>query len=709
MKPLYCNKGHENPTGTRFCQHCGEKLDLFNAHNVVPGSVLGDRYCVVRELGQGGFGRTYLAVDVNRFNEPCVLKEFAPQVQGSYALQKALELFEREAGVLYKLQHPQIPRFREIFRVDNQGIERLFLVQDYIDGQTYRNLLEVRTLQGAKFSEAEVYQLLLQTLPVLDYIHSLGVIHRDISPDNLMLRKVDNLPVLIDFGGVKQVAATVVSQLNQPSPAVATTAISTRIGKVGYAPEEQMQRGVVFPHSDLYALAVTMLVLLTGKEPHQLIDPQSITWAWRREVNLSPKLGDVLHKMLQPQPSDRYQSATQVLQALLGHLPTAHYSPPVTPDEPPPTAATVAVAPSPHQQEEPEGKPLNTPVTPAIEKPVHRVFGLFGKILLVCLLLAGAGGIGWWAGNHFIASQVKPTPKPSDENLVPSFPPPLDEEPQFNDEERQRKQALRQRRTQLGLGEKFYVDLVNQVFWVQTPSQRGRQLTNRPEDQQLRVAWDKIAAELLGKLEQANFSAETRQAIGSYSAADRDRWRTQVNQQRLSSRALIDLTDNQYLYLLPEYSAKKLNLSFEAFLKTPLGQVWQGMMAQKLKAIQSGQALEIIRFDSGETTQQVSGTLNPGEGKAYIAQISAGQLMNFKLETPAKTLLSIYPPTSQFSALLEDSSEKTWSGKLPQSGYYEFVVVPQAASGAISYKLNLSVENPATPSSSEPSAPDPLE
>ncbi len=248
-----------------------------------------------------GFGRTYLAEDINRFRELCVLKEFSPQVQTAYVLKKAEELFQREATVLYKLQHPQIPRFRELFRSNFDGKEYLFLVQDYVEGQTYSSLLDERLQKGLRFTESEVIQLLLQILPVLEYIHSLGVIHRDISPDNLMLRKTphtspyqgrteEGLPVLIDFGGVKQVAAVVVSQYYQPDTG-AVTPPATLLGKFGYAPPEQMQTGLVEPHSDLYALAATALVLLTGKQPSELIDDYTLAWQWRREISLSPTLG----------------------------------------------------------------------------------------------------------------------------------------------------------------------------------------------------------------------------------------------------------------------------------------------------------------------------------------------------------------------------------------------------------------------------------
>ncbi|WP_254449305.1 serine/threonine-protein kinase, partial [Anabaena sp. UHCC 0253] len=316
MTNLYCSQGHQNPHNSKFCLQCGEKIvENPVISGIQPGQTLGDRYVIIRQIGQGGFGRTYLAEDINRFREACVLKEFSPQVQTPYVVQKAEELFQREASVLYKLQHPQIPRFRELLRLNLQGKESLFLVQDHVDGETYNSLLNIRQQQGLKFTETEVRQLLQQILPVLEYIHSVGVIHRDISPDNLMLRSEDQSPVLIDFGGVKQVAATVASQYYQTG-AITSPPSGTLLGKIGFAPPEQMQTGVVSTHSDLYALAVTMLVLLTGKQPQELIDTYNLSWQWRREVTLSPALGQIIDKMLSPLAGDRYQTARQLLQAL---------------------------------------------------------------------------------------------------------------------------------------------------------------------------------------------------------------------------------------------------------------------------------------------------------------------------------------------------------------------------------------------------------
>jgi ABC-type branched-subunit amino acid transport system substrate-binding protein/serine/threonine protein kinase len=280
------------------------------------GDEMRSRYRILHQLGFGGFSRTYLAEDLNRFNERCVLKEFAPRLQETFAHAKAQELFEREAAVLYRLQHPQIPQFRQLFRYQEQQEEHLFLVQDYIEGITYHALLNQRLEANNRFSEGEIKQLLTQVLPILEYIHSLGVIHRDISPDNLILRNQDELPVLIDFGCIKEVEIKTQFKLHAVATNDSVPLIGTALGKAGYAPPEQVQRGIVYPHSDLYALAATAVVLLTGKPPQQLIDADSYRWHWQSEVTLSSKLEWILSKMLSPYPSDRFGSAAEVSNTL---------------------------------------------------------------------------------------------------------------------------------------------------------------------------------------------------------------------------------------------------------------------------------------------------------------------------------------------------------------------------------------------------------
>ncbi|MEP6489474.1 serine/threonine protein kinase [Microcoleus vaginatus GB2-A3] len=630
---------------------------------IYPGITLNNHYRIVRELGHGGFGRTYLAEDAHRFNEPCVLKEFAPQVHGSYALQKSEELFEREAGVLYNLQHNQIPRFRELFRVSISDRGYLFLVQDYVPGQTYRFLLDARKRQGLRFIEAEINQLLLQILPVLEYIHSLGVLHRDISPDNLILRLSDGMPVLIDFGGVKQVAATVESLFAEangaPGPA-------TRIGKLGYAPVEQMQMGIVSPHSDLYALAATVLVLLTGKEPHQLLDSQTLNWNWRAECSLSPNLSLVLDKMLAQQPSQRYSSAREVMLALSGNPPLQPPLPPA-PDfgitQPPDLSPIPVPAPTP--------KLPGTPVRVAAIGN-HQKMPAWKMVLFVVAVLSSMGGVGWLAGNSLLNLQSK-----------------VQKVPQPPNPKQQQEDALQDRFVKLKIDDRFYngyVNLVDETFYAKYPELGGRLLKEGEEDRQWRERWQKIGDELLDKLE--NLSSNARARLGSYDTTDIDRWKTEVNNLNLSSRALYDLADARFFYWFPQQPRDR-NL-----IGLPIGQIWQAITADELEALQAGATIESVEFDRLSNSKRLTGNLKPGEGKAYIARFAQNQTLRVNLQAPRKsTLLSIYTPgrTKGARALLEDAEGLSWSGLLDDAGYYEFVVVSQA-SEPIAYELNLTAE-----------------
>ncbi|MBF2027697.1 MAG: serine/threonine protein kinase [Oscillatoriales cyanobacterium C42_A2020_001] len=386
------------------------------------GSILQNRYRILGVLGQGGFGRTYLGEDQGRFGERCALKELTPAQGGEYALDKSKELFQREAQILYQIQHPQIPQFRATFEQD----QRLFLVQDYVEGQTYRQLLDQRKAQGIAFSEMEVLQLMRQLLPVLAHIHSKGIVHRDIAPDNIILRQQDSKPVLIDFGVVKELATrfqTMTTGIAQP----------TTVGKPGYAPSEQMQTGKAYPSSDLYSLAVTVVVLLTGREPQELFDDAMMTWYWQRWVTVNPAFAQVLNKMLSYRPGDRYQSVSEVVQALDAAtapvaqappvapppvVPVVPPSPPAQPSQPQPTPTqfaqmhTVAVGRrSPVEPVQATPPPPSRPV-PTIEEPRSSVWDDPLAIIAAGIGLVILTGLGSWLIMRTILSSQQPEPLP---------------------------------------------------------------------------------------------------------------------------------------------------------------------------------------------------------------------------------------------------------------------------------------------------------
>ncbi|MDZ8055155.1 MAG: protein kinase domain-containing protein [Aulosira sp. ZfuVER01] len=286
-----------NPDDTHFCQSCGTKL--------IP--LLRNRYRIIQPLGGGGFGRTFLAEDEDKLKEHCVVKQLAPQIQGTNALHKATELFHEEARRLQQLgEHPQIPTLYAYFGEDRY----LYLVQQFIQGQSLRQEL----IQQGTFNETKIWEVLGKLLPVLKFVHENQVIHRDIKPDNIMRRSPHSSKgtggnlVLIDFGVAKQLTANSVEQTG------------TSIGSYGYAPLEQMKYGFAYPASDLFSLGVTCFSLLTGIQPSHLYMETGYGWvkSWREHLKspISAKLEQVLDKLLQKELEQRYQSADAVLENL---------------------------------------------------------------------------------------------------------------------------------------------------------------------------------------------------------------------------------------------------------------------------------------------------------------------------------------------------------------------------------------------------------
>ncbi|MEO1378114.1 MAG: serine/threonine-protein kinase [Cyanobacteria bacterium J06635_10] len=293
----YClNPNCPNPENLPFserCQSCGAQL------------LLRERYRVTKSLGQGGFGATFLAQDEALPGEPsCVIKQLRPSGTAPHILQMARELFEREAETLGKIgNHPQVPRLLDYF----EERENFYLIQEYVHGSTIQQEVKGKGI----LTEAGVKQFLSEIIPLLQYIHSQKVIHRDIKPANLIRRAQDARLVLIDFGAVKnQVSQTAAMQSGQ------TALTAYAIGTPGFAPPEQMAMRPVYS-SDIYALGITCVYLLTGKSPKDLeYNPATGEVMWQQMVQVSNHFAQVLAKMMDVSVRNRYQSAEEVLRAM---------------------------------------------------------------------------------------------------------------------------------------------------------------------------------------------------------------------------------------------------------------------------------------------------------------------------------------------------------------------------------------------------------
>lgn len=272
------------------------------------------RYVPIEEIGQGGFGRVFLVLD-RRFN---LRKRALKQLRREFflldgQLKWAEEKFRQEADVLDGLNHPHIPRiypsFIELadpdprFKAQLPEPQRFFyLAQSYVDGLDLQRSLQQQKLP---FQEAEVVKLLKDLLGVLEYIHSKGIIHRDVKPSNIICAS-DGSYNLIDFGTVKvfQLAEEFQSS-SQPGTVLLSKGFS--------APE--MIKGEAYAQSDLYSLAATCVSLLTCKNPKEFGIPDQLD-TWHKQTKVSPKLVKTLNQMLQRDYQKRYKTAAEVLQTL---------------------------------------------------------------------------------------------------------------------------------------------------------------------------------------------------------------------------------------------------------------------------------------------------------------------------------------------------------------------------------------------------------
>ncbi|WP_421655399.1 serine/threonine protein kinase [Leptothermofonsia sp. ETS-13] len=565
------------------------------------GTLLDNRYRVVGMAKRGNLGQTYLVRDQKQLNALCVLKEFIPNQQDPAVVDTLLQLFHQEASPLYELRHPQLPRPRAMLVQGN----RLYWIREYVEGKSYNVILDSRKAQGQPFSEAEVIHLMMKVLPVLSYLHSKGIVHGNLTLDTLILRQQDQLPVLINYGLVRDLVVRL--QLHPVKP-------ETALGTWGYIPPEKISDGQVYPCSDLYSLGVVSIALLTGKSPEELYNQKTKSFEWESLVNINPKFARILRQMLETRPQKRFASANQVMQALepleasapqmteLSSVPPPVVSssapPSVIPAAPPhpprlptePVAAQVAV-----EEPSPAAPQAATPVSK--KRPFkRRVGGPRASTALVVGLALLMGVIAWKALPFFRGdrkSAESPVPETAASPATQPAEPPAKQIPPVEGKSQKSspnpaaqasgvsEQALRDRVQKLGVNPQYFNNLVDETFYIKYPQLKGQSPTSNGDARQ-KENWNAIASALTDRLESLN--PETRKKLGTYTLDNYNQWLAALGESGKQNSPTLDaLADGRFFKLFPEWKGRTLN-------PDTMGQVWYAIADEMLEAAKAKKA-----------------------------------------------------------------------------------------------------------------------
>jgi len=352
---------HSNPDTHTQCQACGGALILPEG-TILQGRLR--RYRVVRVLGVGGFGVTYLIAEVPTGRSVVVKELQARHIHDP----KVKELFEREAQALAKLDPAQgVPDIFDFFYSQDR---RAYLVMEYVEGETLADLM----VQQGALCEGKVVDVGLKVLQVLVYLHQQGVIHRDVKPGNVILRP-DGSVVLIDLGAVKQAVSAQVTTGGHVTSTMAATP--------GYAPPEQARGLSVDRTADLFGLGATLIRLLAGIHPNDLINPKTGDFEWRDRVQVKEELARVIKKATAYRPVDRYQSADEMSRALEAVAERI----PARPEEANPSVVREPNPPLPPTSLPPVPSPLSTPTLSPARPRVPVWVWVLGGVAVLALVM----------------------------------------------------------------------------------------------------------------------------------------------------------------------------------------------------------------------------------------------------------------------------------------------------------------------------------
>ncbi|MBD1194668.1 MAG: phosphotransferase [Vulcanococcus sp. Clear-D1] len=532
--------------------------------------MIAGRYRLDRQLSATECSELWRAADQLAGEAPVALRRIpAEQEQLQHTFRS---LWPRLQGVL----HPQVPRFGELIVQDGA----LWLPREWQEGSTFAELLQGRRERQLVFGAGEVVLLLRQLLPALAVLHSQQLCHGDLSPANLLRRDRDGLPVLLDFG-----------------PGGVTP---------GYAPPERGRGEAPEPWMDLYSLAVVALVLLSGEEPAQLLDPATLAWRWPVSLDALPALQKVLARLLSTGAEERFLSASAALQALQ-QIPMPDSTGPVARADrtvvlvPPPVAAAAPVA------AEPALPVVTAAAASAAAAPVPRTRqelkeeaaeGRLWPVVLALVASAVLGtGLGWLVLSR--GRVLGPTAAPSLQ--LPSSLPPA--------EVNQRQQLLNRLRA-LQIDRGWFLKLVDASLLAQYPERGGRLPSDSLDDAPLRKVWNQLAEDWLSRVEQLPLELRTR--LGSFTAGDWRRRRSALVSQGLSGAVVEQLVSGSAQNLLPGRSGGEIP-------PEPFRQLWYAAAEQGLAQVR----IEAIQARLGETTV-ISASVPAGGARLFPIRLPVG-------------------------------------------------------------------------------------
>jgi len=578
------------------------------------GELIGDRYRLEQELSRGPQGVLWRASDQLAGEVPVTLRQLA----AGQDPQRFRELWGQLQGVL----HPQVPRFGGVVE---QGGE-LGLVREWQGGPTYQELLEARRERQLVFGAGEVLLLLRQLLPVLAVLHSQDLLHGDLTPANLLRRDRDGLPVLLDFGLVRGLSATA----SAPAGLVGATP--------GFAPPELVRGEPAQPWMDLYSLGVVALVLLSGQEPADLLDPVTLAWRLPPGLEGEPGFRDALLKLLSADGAERFTTAAQALQALQ-QLPMPESTGPVARSDrtvvlvpqaaPPPLDAPPPAASLGQRAPEPELPPLRSAEGPAAGQPQRtraelkeeEAEGRLWPVVIALVISAVVGtALGW-----FFLSRGKPTaPDPQSALQLPASLPPAEVD---------QRQHLLNRLRALQIDRAWFLKLVDANLLAQFPERGGRLPSDSLEDAPLRKVWNELAEEWLARVEQ--LPLEMRRRLGSFSSADWQAQQARLGGQGLSPAVLRQLVSGSAQNLFPGRSGEDIP-------PEPFRQLWYAAAQKVLANVQ----IEQIQTQLGQT-------------RVLSAQVEAGgaRLLSIQITPSSRLVLGVNgSPLMQMSVFGADGS-----------------------------------------------------